>query len=115
MEFFVERGPITLDKQVNHVILEYRGESIEPDTRSRFDSSNGLVVPVMPPTLSTGICRLLRIHYILRVRVAKDFHTKHTIFHKISLIVGLDRNGKVRRRFAYELSVNDCNMSIPNT
>ena len=63
----MERGPITLNKEVNHVILEYRGELIPAEKRTKFDSGNGLVVPVMPPTLSTGICRLIHIYYVLRV------------------------------------------------
>ncbi|RWS09522.1 vitellogenin-3-like protein [Dinothrombium tinctorium] len=70
-EFFIERGVLGLNKETNHTVLEYRGDIIAPHTRSRFDSSNSLVVPVMPPTL-LGICRLLQIYYVLKVWIEME-------------------------------------------
>jgi len=66
VEFFIERGVVTLNKEVNHTILEYCGDLISPHTRTRFDSANGLILPTMPPTMS-GICRLLQVYYVLKV------------------------------------------------
>ncbi|XP_022257211.1 uncharacterized protein LOC106472987 [Limulus polyphemus] len=68
VEFFIDRGVLGINKETNHTVLEYRGDPIEPQTRSRFDSTNSLVVPVMPPTL-IGICRLLQMYYVLKVWV----------------------------------------------
>ncbi|RWS27592.1 vitellogenin-3-like protein [Leptotrombidium deliense] len=70
-EFFIERGVLGLNKETSHTVLEYRGDVIEPHTRSRFDSSNSLVVPVMPPSL-VGICRLLQIYYVLKVWIEME-------------------------------------------
>lgn len=66
VEFFIERGVLGLNKEVTHTVLEYRGDLIEPETRSKFDSSNSIVVPVMPPTL-LNVCRLIQIYYVLTV------------------------------------------------
>lgn len=71
VDFFIERGPITLSKDVCHTILEYHGEPILAHTRSKFDSSSGLVVPVMPPTMK-GACRLLHIYYMLKVWIEME-------------------------------------------
>ncbi|GFR04117.1 arrestin_C domain-containing protein [Trichonephila clavata] len=60
-----------MTKEVNHTVLEYRGDPISPNTRSKFDSSSSLVVPVMPPTL-IGVCRLLQIYYVLKVWVEME-------------------------------------------
>jgi hypothetical protein len=89
VEFFIERGVLGLSKEVNHTVLEYRGDPILPCQKSRFDSSNSFVVPVMPPTL-VGICRLLQIYYVLKVIIftintfsdssTKKFSKKFNIF-----------------------------------
>ena len=63
-EFFIERG---LNKESTHTVLEYRGDIITPQTISKYDSSQSLVVPVMPPTLK-DVCRLLHIYYVLKVK-----------------------------------------------
>ncbi|XP_074603748.1 arrestin domain-containing protein 2-like [Brevipalpus obovatus] len=70
-EFFIERGVLSLSKEQNYCVLEYRGDEISPQSRSKFDSANSLVVPVMPPTL-TNICRLLKIYYVLKVWVEME-------------------------------------------
>lgn len=67
VEFFIDRGVLGVNKEASHTVLEYRGEQIPPHTRHKFDSSNSLVVPVMPPTL-VGVCRLLQMYYVLKVR-----------------------------------------------
>ncbi|XP_054161539.1 arrestin domain-containing protein 3-like [Oppia nitens] len=71
VEFYIERGVLGLNKEVNHTVLEYRGDCIQPFQKWRFESSNSFVVPVMPPTL-VGICRLLQIYYVLKVWVEME-------------------------------------------
>lgn len=73
VEFFIERGVLGLSKEVNHTVLEYRGEPVLPCQKWRFDSANSFVVPVMPPTL-VGICRLLQIYYVLKVSFPQVWH-----------------------------------------
>lgn len=53
-------------KDVQHSVLEYVGEPIQTGCESQWDSADGLVLPVMPPTL-VGNCRLLQICYALKV------------------------------------------------
>ncbi|KAH7970509.1 hypothetical protein HPB49_008500 [Dermacentor silvarum] len=69
VEFFIDRGVLGVNKEATHTVLEYRGDQIHPHTRHKFDSSNSLVVPVMPPTV-VGVCRLLQMYYVLKVRAA---------------------------------------------
>lgn len=71
-EFFIERGVLGLNKELNHVVLEYHGDPIQPMSKSKFDSSQSLIVPVMPPTLN-GVCRLLSIYYVLKVRLIINY------------------------------------------
>ncbi|KAL3228664.1 hypothetical protein MRX96_023796 [Rhipicephalus microplus] len=66
VEFFIDRGVLGVNKEATHTVLEYRGDQVQPHTRHKFDSSNSLVVPVMPPTL-VGVCRLLQMYYVLKV------------------------------------------------
>lgn len=55
-----------LNKEVVHTVLEYQGEDVAPNQKFRFDSTDGLVVPVMPPTIM-GLSKLLQIYYVLKV------------------------------------------------
>lgn len=71
VEFFIDRGVLGVNKEASHTVLEYRGDQIQPHTRHKFDSSNSLVVPVMPPTL-VGVCRLLQMYYVLKVWVEME-------------------------------------------
>lgn len=66
VEYFIDRGVLGVTKEVQHLILEYRGDSVKPNTRHKWDSAQSLVVPVMPPSL-VGICRLLQVYYVLKV------------------------------------------------
>ncbi|KAK8780739.1 hypothetical protein V5799_017920 [Amblyomma americanum] len=71
VEFFIDRGVLGVNKEATHTVLEYRGDQIHPHTRHKFDSSNSLVVPVMPPTL-VGVCRLMQMYYVLKVGALPD-------------------------------------------
>ncbi|XP_077499011.1 arrestin domain-containing protein 3-like [Amblyomma americanum] len=71
VEFFIDRGVLGVNKEATHTVLEYRGDQIHPHTRHKFDSSNSLVVPVMPPTL-VGVCRLMQMYYVLKVWVEME-------------------------------------------
>lgn len=42
------------------------GSNVKPHSRSKWDSSNSLVLPPMPTTL-VGICRLVQMYYMLSV------------------------------------------------
>lgn len=70
-----------LNKEVVHTVLEYQGEDVAPNQKFRFDSTDGLVVPVMPPTIM-GLSKLLQIYYVLKVWVEleKSGENLHLIF-----------------------------------
>ncbi|CAH0549088.1 unnamed protein product [Brassicogethes aeneus] len=65
-EFFIDRGVLGVSKDIKHLVFEYRGSSVKPHTRSKWDSSNSLVLPPMPTSL-VGICRLVQIYYLLTI------------------------------------------------
>ncbi|KAK9746234.1 Arrestin (or S-antigen), C-terminal domain [Popillia japonica] len=65
-EFFIDRGVLGVSKDVKHLVFEYRGSQVKPNSRTKWDSSNSLVIPPMPTTL-VGICRLAQIYYVLTV------------------------------------------------
>ncbi|BES98455.1 Arrestin (or S-antigen), N-terminal domain [Nesidiocoris tenuis] len=66
VEYFIERGVLGVTKETEHLVLEYKGECIKPNTCSKWDSNQDLVLPVTPPSL-VGLCRLLQIYYVLKV------------------------------------------------
>ncbi|KAJ9579335.1 hypothetical protein L9F63_024555, partial [Diploptera punctata] len=68
VEYFIDRGVLGVNKEVQHLVLEYKGDPVRPNTRSKWDSAQSLVVPVMPPSL-VGVCRLLQIYYVLKVNL----------------------------------------------
>ncbi|RZF38361.1 hypothetical protein LSTR_LSTR009256 [Laodelphax striatellus] len=68
VEYFIDRGVLGVTKELQHLVLEYQGDSVKPNTRTKWDSAQSLVVPVMPPSL-IGICRLLQIYYVLKVNL----------------------------------------------
>ncbi|XP_046669540.1 arrestin domain-containing protein 3-like [Homalodisca vitripennis] len=83
VEYFIDRGVLGVTKEVQHLVLEYRGDSVKPNTRHKWDSAQSLVVPVMPPSL-VGICRLLQIYYVLKVNLefeksGDDLHMHYPI------------------------------------
>lgn len=65
-EFFIDRGVLGVSKDLKHLVFEYRGSQVKPNTRTKWDSSNSLVLPPMPTTL-VGICRLAQVYYILTI------------------------------------------------
>ena len=67
-----QNGPkylITIE--IQHVVMDYHGEFINTNSRQNWESSNSFVLPVMPTTLS-NVCRLLQIHYILKVGLENE-------------------------------------------
>jgi len=76
VEYFIDRGVLGVNKEIQHLVLEYKGEPVRPNTRSKWDSAQSLVVPVMPPSL-VGVCRLLQIYYVLKVRHSMIAHCKN--------------------------------------
>lgn len=66
VEYTIHRGVLGATKELQHVVLEYRGDPVAPGRRSKFDSSQSLVLPSMPTTL-VGVCRLISIYYSLHV------------------------------------------------
>ncbi|KAH9423468.1 hypothetical protein DERP_003747 [Dermatophagoides pteronyssinus] len=71
VNYSIERGVLGLSKELTHTVLEYLGEDVQPAQKFRFDSTDSLVVPVMPPTL-LNICKLLQIYYILTVWIEME-------------------------------------------
>lgn len=57
-----------MSREINHLILELTGDAVKPNTQTKWDSADSLVVPIMPPSL-LGICKLIHIYYVLRVRI----------------------------------------------
>jgi hypothetical protein len=68
VEYYIDRGVLGVTKEVSHTILEYRGAPVPPRTRTKWDSTQNLVVSTMPPTL-LGVCRLIQIYYLLKVHM----------------------------------------------
>ena len=98
MEYFIDRGVLGVTKDLQHPVLEYTGEPVAAGTRWKFDSSQSLVVPVMPPTL-IDVCRLLQIYYVLKVMgysqspgeklwIIKHSIILHPSFHCVCVVVG---------------------------
>lgn len=67
VEYFIDRGMLGVTKELQHSVLEYRGEEVGPHSHRNWDSGGTLRLPVMPPSL-VGVCRLLQIYYVLKVR-----------------------------------------------
>ncbi|XP_050077761.1 arrestin domain-containing protein 3-like [Anopheles maculipalpis] len=61
-EFFVERGVLGVTKEVQHLVLEYKGETVVPAERQ--DTCANLRIPTVPTTMM-GVCRLAQIYYTL--------------------------------------------------
>ncbi|XKL64211.1 hypothetical protein PGB90_004297 [Kerria lacca] len=69
----VRLGVLGMSKEINHLILELTGDAVKPNTQTKWDSADSLVVPIMPPSL-LGICKLIHISYILKVSL--EFESK---------------------------------------
>lgn len=68
VEYYLDRGVLGVTKDLQHSVLEYTGDPVGSGSRCKFDSSQCLVVPVIPPTL-VSVCRLIQIYYVLKVGV----------------------------------------------
>lgn len=80
VEYFIDRGVLGVTKDLQHPVLEYTGDPVAAGTRWKFDSSQSLVVPVMPPTL-INVCRLLQIYYVLKV--SRAGHTDGSVANRL--------------------------------
>lgn len=74
VEFFIDRGVLGVSKDHKSLVFEYRGNQVKPGTRTKWDSSNSLVLPPMPTTL-VGNCRLIQIYYILTASLDSERDT----------------------------------------
>lgn len=66
VEYTIHRVVLGATKELQHVVLEYRGDPVQPGRRSKFDSSQSLVLPALPTTL-VGVCRMINVYYALHV------------------------------------------------
>ena len=72
VEYFIDRGPLGVNKDASHLVLQVNGPEVEPDSTWKFESDQKgsaefkLTIPVVPPTL-VGVCRLIQIYYLLKV------------------------------------------------
>src|SRR4051812_37217140 len=58
-----------LSKDVSHQVLEFHSAPIPPhSTKSFYDLSRDLQIPVMPPTMS-DVCKVIEIFYTLKVSI----------------------------------------------
>ncbi|KAF2365094.1 Arrestin-like N-terminal [Trinorchestia longiramus] len=71
VEYYLDRGVLGVTKDIQHSVLEYTGDSVSTGSRWKFDSSQCLVVPVIPPTL-VSVCRLIQIYYVLKVNIEQS-------------------------------------------
>lgn len=69
-----------MSKEINHLILELTGDAVKPNTQTKWDSADSLVVPIMPPSL-LGICKLIHISYILKVNFVLFAHNALFLYH----------------------------------
>lgn len=78
MDYRINKGSLTLNKEASHSVLELQSQPIQPHTADVFqDLHKHLRVPVMPPTMN-DVCKLIEIAYILRVRQNTDIHRRYT-------------------------------------
>ncbi|XP_046752700.1 arrestin domain-containing protein 3-like [Diprion similis] len=68
VEFFIDRGVLGASREQQKMVLEYKGDPVQPGSAMKWDSAKTMVLPVCPPTL-LGVCRLIQIYYVLKVSV----------------------------------------------
>lgn len=97
VEFTIHRGVLGATKELQHVVLEYRGDAVQPGRRSKFDSSQSLVLPPMPTTL-VGVCRLINIYYALHVSFfpIRFLPICLITFNRIRAMLGVIANGSCK-------------------
>lgn len=66
IEFFIDRGVLGTSREQQKMVLEYKGDPVQPGSAIKWDSAKTMVLPVCPPTL-IGVCRLIQIYYVLKV------------------------------------------------
>lgn len=71
-EFFVERGVLGVSKEIEHLVLEYKGEQLKTNEQQK-DMCTNIRLPTLPPTLSGGVCRLAQIYYTLTVNMKSSY------------------------------------------
>lgn len=75
VEFFIERGVLGTSRELQKIVMEYKGEPVSPGTAIKWDSSKKMILPVCPPTL-VGVCRLIQIYYVLKVQIIEKKNQK---------------------------------------
>ena len=71
VDYIVTKGVLAATKSVEHKVLEYISEPIQPKTKVDFsDCSDKLELPVLPPTL-VNVCRCIEITYSLKVTISR--------------------------------------------
>ncbi|OWA49892.1 putative Arrestin domain-containing protein 2 [Hypsibius exemplaris] len=120
VEYFIDRGPLGVSKDVSHLVLQAVGPEVEPDSTWKFVSdraagSNGkgwelfkLTIPVVPPTL-VGVCRLIQIYYLLKVCVymknsGEDLHMEFPI--TIGTKPVIDRENPIPPSISYDVAAD---------
>lgn len=116
-EFFIDRGVLGVSKDLKHLVFEYRGSNVKPHSRSKWDSSNSLVLPPMPTTL-VGICRLVQIYYVLSVSIKYGLQKQLTEYKKILSVfqVSLDSDKEADVvQVNFPITIATVPFRIPNT
>uniref|UniRef100_A0A8D8QV53 Arrestin domain-containing protein 3 n=1 Tax=Cacopsylla melanoneura TaxID=428564 RepID=A0A8D8QV53_9HEMI len=80
VEYFIERGVLGVGKEVSHVVLEFKGDLVKTDSKYKWDSSDTLVIPVMPPSV-TKICRIMQIYYVLQIGLETEKSSEELSMH----------------------------------
>lgn len=80
VEYFIDRRVFGVTKELQHVVLEYKGDIVKPNTRTKWDSKQSLIVPTMPPTV-VGVCKIMQIYYVLKVNLELEKSGEDLLMH----------------------------------
>lgn len=69
----MERGVLGVSKEIEHLVLEYKGEQLKTNEQQK-DMCTNIRLPTLPPTLSGGVCRLAQIYYTLTVNMKSSYN-----------------------------------------
>ncbi|KAL9706895.1 hypothetical protein quinque_010413 [Culex quinquefasciatus] len=105
-EFFVERGVLGVTKEVQHLVLESKGDPVPP--RDHQDTCASLRIPTVPTTLM-GVSRLVQIYYTLTAylefeKSGDDLHINFPI--TIGTVPFRIPNSNLQPRIGYEPAVD---------
>lgn len=105
-EFFAERGVLGVTKEVQHLVLEYKGEPVA--SRDHQDTCTNLRIPTVPTTLM-GVCRLVQIYYTLTVclefeKSGEDLHINFPI--TIGTVPFRIPNSNLQPHIGYDVAID---------